>query len=118
MNPEDVGKLSTTELDALIAAAVKERTKRPDPHPLQPPKEFEATVNPAWFVFLVGESTIIQFRHAGHGWVSIAIPPPERAHLASLLMHHSLLGNITKAGEQKPDAAPPVPPGQGGGTVH
>jgi hypothetical protein len=117
MNQEDVARLSAAELDALIAIAVKERTKRADPHPLQPPKEFEATLNPAWFVFLAGENTIIQLRHAGHGWVSIAIPPPERAHLLSLLLHHALLPAHLKGGGQQPGAAP-VPPSQGGGTVH
>jgi hypothetical protein len=116
MTPEEIAQLPTAELDLLVTRAVKERTKRPDPHPLQPPQEFEATLNPAWFVFLAGENTIIQFRHAGHGWVSIAIPPPERAHLASLLLHHALLPQV-RGGEQKP-AAVPVPPSQGGGTVH
>ena len=116
MSPEDVARLSTAEIDSLIALAVKERTKRPDPHPLQPPQEFEATLNPAWFVFLAGENTVIQLRHAGHGWVCIAIPPPERAHLASLLLHHALLPQ-SRGGEPKPAAAP-VPPSQGGGTVH
>jgi hypothetical protein len=116
MTPEAIAGLPTAELDRLIALAVKERTKRADPHPLQPPQEFEATFNPAWFVFLAGENTIVQFRHAGHGWVCIAIPPPERAHLASLLLHHALLPQA-RGGEQAP-AAVPVPPSQGGGTVH
>jgi hypothetical protein len=117
MSPAEVSGLSTAELDALIAAAAKERTKRPEPHPPQAPQEFDATFNPAWFVFLAGENTVFQFRHAGHGWVSIAIPPPERAHLLSLLLHHSLLGTRVRGGE--PVAEPvPIPPSRGGGTVH
>ena len=112
----DLSKLSAAELDALIAAAVKERTKRPDPHPQAAPKEFEATLNPAWFVFLAGENTIFQIRHAGHGWVSIAIPPAERAHLLSLFLHHALLSGRPRENEQP--SVVPVPPSQGGGTVH
>jgi hypothetical protein len=47
--------------------------------------------------------------------VSIAIPPPERAHLASLFLHHSLMAVRPKAGEA---IASPVLPSTGGGTVH
>lgn len=117
MSPEEVSRLSTAELDALIAAAAKERTKRPEPHPPQAPQEFDATFNPAWFIFLAGANTIFQFRHAGHGWVSIAIPPPERAHLLSLLLHHSLLGTLVRGNDQVQQAVP-IPPSSGGGTVH
>jgi hypothetical protein len=117
MTPPELAALPTAELDALIAAAVKERTKRPDPHPVEAPKEFEATLNPAWFAFLAGDNTVLQIRHAGHGWVSIAIPPPERAHLASLFLHHSLLAPPAKVPGQAALAIP-VPPSQGGGTVH
>jgi hypothetical protein len=116
MTPADVSSLSTAELDALIAAAVKERTKRPEPHPPAAPAEFDATFNPAWFVFLTGDNTVFQIRHAGHGWVSIVIPPPERAHLLSLFLHHALVGSLAKAGAEA--RAVPAPPGSGGGTVH
>ena len=117
MSPAEVSALSTAELDALIAAAVKERTKRPEAHPPQAPAEFDATLNPAWFVFLAGDNTVFQIRHAGHGWVSIAIPPPERAHLLSLFLHHALVATQVRAGEQA--ARPvPAPPSSGGGTVH
>ena len=102
MTPAELTALPTNELDALIALAVKERTKRVDPHPNEAPKEFEATMNPTWFVFLAGESTVLQIRHLGHGWVSIALPPVERAHLASVLMHHSLLTPYMKPGEGRP----------------
>ena len=118
MNAEEVARLSTAELDALIATAVKERTRRPEGHPAQPPQQFDATLNPGWFVFLAGDNTVLQLRHAGHGWVSVAIPPPERAHLASLLLHHALLQGVKPPA---PPAAPPAPdrPGAGGGgTVH
>ena len=117
MTPTELAALSSPELDALIAAAAKERTKRADPHPNEAPKEFEATLNPAWFVFLAGENTVIQIRHLAHGWVSIAMPPVERAHFASVLMHHSLLAAHAKPGEGQAGAAP-VPPRAGGGTVH
>jgi hypothetical protein len=115
MTRDDIAKLSAAELDALVAMAVKERTQRSEPMPAEAPKEFEATFNPAWVVFLAGANTIVQFKHLGHGWVSIAIPPPERAHLASLFLHHSLMAVQPKAGETVPA---PVPPSTGGGTVH
>lgn len=117
MTQPDMTTLTAAELDALIAAAAKERQKRADPHPPEAPKEFEATLNPAWFVFLAGENTVFQIRHAGHGWVSIAIPPPERAHLLSLFLHHALLSAHARGSESKPIPVP-VPPSQGGGTVH
>ncbi|HXN15425.1 MAG TPA: hypothetical protein VN878_03555 [Usitatibacter sp.] len=117
MTLSDIAKMTTAELDAFIAVAVKERTKRADPQPAEAPKEFEATLNPAWFVFLAGENTIFQLRHAGHGWVSVAIPPPERAHLMSLFLHHALLAPPAKGAEQLPSTVP-VPPTGGGGTVH
>jgi hypothetical protein len=115
MTPDDIARLTAAELDALVAMASKERTKRPDPMPAEAPKEFEATFNPAWLVFLAGVNTIVQFKHLGHGWVSVAIPPPERAHLASLFLHHSLM-----AAQPKADAPTPVSvlPSAGGGTVH
>jgi hypothetical protein len=117
MTLPDFAKMPAAELDALIAGAVKERTRRTDPHPEQPPKEFDATLNPAWFVFLAGDNTIFQIRHAGHGWVSIAIPPPERAHLLSLFLHHALIGGPAKPAGERPGLVP-VPPSGGGGTVH
>lgn len=118
MTQAELAALTTPDLDALIARAVKERTKRADPHPNEAPKEFEATLNPTWFVFLAGENTVVQLRHLGHGWVSIALPPVERAHLASVLLHHSLLTpNLMKAGEGQPVPVP-VPPRAGGGVVH
>ncbi len=115
MTRDDIVKLSAAELDALVAMAVKERTQRSEPMPAEAPKEFEATFNPAWLVFLAGDNTIVQFKHLGHGWVSIAIPPPERAHLASLFLHHSLMAIQPRA-----DAPGRVPvlPSAGGGTVH
>ena len=115
MTHDEIAKLTAAELDALVAMAAKERTKRSDPMPAEAPKEFEATFNPAWLVFLVGDNTIVQFKHLGHGWVSIAIPPPERAHLASLFLHHSLMAIQPKADAPSPI---PVPPSAGGGTVH
>lgn len=118
MKPEEIARLSTAELDALIAAAVQERTKRPEPHAAQPPQQFEATLNPAWFTFLAGDNTMLQLRHAGHGWVSVGLPPAERAHLASLLMHHCLLRGL-QTGAQVQISVPPVPaPAGGGGSLH
>lgn len=118
MSPEDVARLATAELDALIAAAVHERTKRPEPQPTQPPQQFEATLNPAWFVFLAGDNTIVQLRHAGHGWVCVAIPPAERAHLASLLLHHSLLRGLAVSTPAQVTAATAPAPAGGGGSLH
>jgi hypothetical protein len=115
MTHDEIAKLTAAELDAIIAMAAKERTQRAEPMPAEAPKEFEATFNPAWLVFLAGENTIVQFKHLGHGWVSVAIPPAERAHLASLFLHHSLMAVRPKADQPSPI---PVPPSAGGGTVH
>ena len=115
MTPQDMAGMPTAELDALIAMAAKERTKRTEAHPAEAPKDFDATFNPAWSVFLVGENTVVQLKHLGHGWIAIAIPPLERAHLASLLLHHSLIASKGGAQSQAPAT---VPPSAGGGTVH
>ena len=112
---ESISAMTTAELDALIAAAAKERTRRSEAHAAEAPKEFDATFNPAWSVFLAGENTIVQLKHLGHGWIAIAIPPMERAHLASLLLHHSL---IASQGGAQTKGSPAVPPSAGGGTVH
>ena len=115
MTPENIAGLPTAELDALIAMAAKERTKRTEPHAAEAPKEFDATFNPAWSVFLAGENTVVQVKHLGHGWIAIAVPPVERAHLASLLLHHSLIASKGGAQAQVPAA---TLPSAGGGTVH
>ena len=112
----NIAGMTTAEIDELIAQLAKERAKRPEPQPAEAPKEFEATLNPAWFVFLAGDNTILQIRHAAHGWVSIAIPPRERAHLGSLFMHHALLAPPKNVAEVP--IASPMPPIGGGGTVH
>src|SRR5258705_13588515 len=112
---KSISAMPTAELDALIAIAAKERTKRPEPFPAEAPKEFDATFNPAWSVFLAGENTIVQLKHLGHGWIAVAIPPLERAHLATLLLHHSL---IAAKGEAQTPGPAPMPPSAGGGTVH
>lgn len=119
MTEQDIAALSTAELDSLIALAGKERTRRADPQPAQAPQHFDATFNPAWFVFLAGDNSVIQLRHAGFGWVSVMIPPAERAHLASLLLHHSLLKGLAQGAAPPPVPVAPVPsPAGGGGSVH
>ena len=115
MTQEEIAALPTAQLDALIAMAARERTKRADPLAAEAPKEFDATFNPAWSVFLAGENTIVQLKHLGHGWIAVAIPPTERAHLASLLLHHSLIASKGAAGAPVPAT---LPPSAGGGTVH
>ena len=116
MTEDDFGRMATEQIDAFIATAVKERTKRADPHPPEAPKQFDATFNPAWFAFLAGENTVLQIKHLGHGWVSIAFPPRERANLASLFLHHALLAP-PKALDVAPNMVP-TPTASGGGTVH
>ena len=116
--PTDLESLTTTELDDLIARALHLRSKRQEPHPEKPPPEFEATLNPAWFVFLLGANSMLQFRHAGAGWISVAIPPPERAHLATMLMHHALLAPPPPVAASAQPGPPPSLAGGGGGTMH
>jgi hypothetical protein len=117
MTPDEIARMPSAQIDELIAMAAKERAKRPDPHPAEAPKHFDATFNPAWLVFLAGENTIVQIKHLAHGWVSIAIPPAERAHLLALFLQHSLTAAQGK-GEGGAAGMAPVPPSAGGGTVH
>ena len=113
MTQPDLSRMSAAELDGLIVAAVVERAKREPAVPMEQPQTIEAIVDPRWFVFAVGENSIVQIRHPGHGWLGFLIPPPSRAQLLSLFLQHALMPAT------KPGVAPPAPPPTpGGGKVH
>jgi hypothetical protein len=105
-------QFSTAELEALIAAASAERAKREPAVAMEHPKTFEAILDPRWAITLAHPNTILQVRHPGLGWIAFVIPPNERAHLLSVLLHFALVGAATPA-----QAVVQVPT-TGGGTVH
>lgn len=108
----DLEQMSGAELEALIAAAAKERTKREPAVAMQHPTTFEAIVDPRWAITLAHPNTILQVRHPGLGWLAFVIPPNERAHILAVLLHFAL---ATPAPQQQ---APLPVPTTGGGTVH
>ena len=112
MQPE-LTSLSAAELDALIASAVAERAKREPQVTMEQPKTIEAIIDPRWFVFPVGENSVVQIRHPGHGWLGFMFPPASRAQLLSLFLQHALMP-VIKA--EIITAAPP--PAAGGGKMH
>ena len=113
MTQAELEQLSSAELEALIAAAARERTKREPAVAMQHPTTFEAILDPRWAITLANPNTILQVRHPGLGWLAFVIPPNERAHIISVLLHFALV----MPAPQQPQAPVPVPT-TGGGTVH
>ncbi len=120
----ELSSLSATELDELIAAAVKRRAElKPEPA-TQPPEKCEAIVNPAWHTSPLAQGVLFLLRHPGLGWLGFVLPHEHRVHLASLWLHQSLLHKqppAEAAVEPDPTPSPPMPPnvGAGGsGTLH
>ena len=109
----DLSSLSATELDELITNAAKIRQALQPPVPLQPPETSEATVDTAWRSLMHGANTVLQLRHLGLGWVTVILPPHERASLLTLFLRQAL---AVPAGQAP--APPPPLPGSGGGTLH
>jgi hypothetical protein len=109
----DLSSLSATELDELITNAAKIRQALQPPVPLQPPETSEATVDPAWRSLMHGANTVLQLRHLGLGWVTVILPPHERASLLTLFLRQALAVPVGQA-----PAPPPPLPGSGGNTLH
>lgn len=99
--------MDTVELDALIARASQQRRQLQPEIPREAPKHAHGEFDPAWQTFLDGENTILQFRHSGFGWLSFVIPPHERAHLLSLLVHHALVKQPQPPEREQPSHVPP-----------
>ncbi len=109
--PIDVSQFSASELDNLIGKAATRRAILEPTHPIQPPKQAEAILNPQWFTCYVELGTRFQIRHPGFGWLSFVIFPNERAQLLGLLLNQALF----KLQGTTSDAPPSV---TGGSTVH
>ena len=117
----ELSTLSATELDELIALAVKRRAEmKPEP-PTQPPEQCEAIVNPAWHTSPLPQGVLFMLRHPGLGWLGFVLPHEHRVHLASLWLHQSLLHKPATEPASGPATPPALPPnvGAGGsGTLH
>jgi len=112
----DLASLSAAELDELITTAAKIRQSLQPPVPLEPPQTSEATIDPAWRSLMHGPNTVLQLRHLGLGWVTVILPPHERASLLTLFLRQAL---AVPAGQ--PSGSPPPPPplaSSGGNTLH
>lgn len=106
----DLTKLTTEQLDDLLARAAKHRASLLPAPSTEHPKPIDVVVNPEWYTGLVDSGTLLQIRHPGFGWMSFLIPSNERAHLLSLFLRQALF-----VPEQGTVSAPP--PGSGGGAV-
>src|SRR5215470_11208984 len=104
----DISNLSAAELDELIDKAAKLRQALQPPVALQPPETSEATVDPAWRSLLHGPNTILQLRHLGRGWVTVIIPPHERANLLTVFLRQAL--SVPAVQSSSPGSPPPPPP--------
>lgn len=113
----DLSKLSAAELDELIASAAKLRQSLQPAVALEPPQTSEATIDPAWRSLMHGANTVLQLRHLGLGWVTVIIPPHERANLLTTFLRQALTPPPVQAA---PPGSPPPPPleSSGGNTVH
>jgi len=114
-HPVDLSKLTAEQLDDLITDAWQLWATLQPPHPAEAPKgEQVAMLDPAWSVGLENNGdTHLQLRHHGVGWLSFRIPPNERSHLLTVLLHQALVLLPKVEGQ----TAPPLS-GSGGGTLH
>ena len=113
----DLSGLSAKELDELIASAAKMRQALQPPVALEPPQTSEATIDPAWRSLMHGANTVLQVRHLGVGWVTVILPPHERANLLTVFLRQAL--SVSVAPATAPDSPPPPPlASSGGNTVH
>ena len=112
----DLSSFSAAELDELIEKAAKIRQALQPPVPLEPPETSEATIDPAWRSLMHGPNTVLQLRHLGRGWVTVILPPHERASLLTLFLRQAL---AFPAGQSSGSPPPPPPlPSSGGNTLH
>ena len=112
----DISNFTAPELDELIASAAKLRQALQPPVALEPPQTSEATIDPAWRSLVHGANTILQLRHLGLDWVTVILPPHERANLLSVFLRQSLSMSLAPTPAAHP---PPLPEASSGGnTVH
>jgi hypothetical protein len=116
----DISTLSADELDDLIAAAAKRRIELKPDHPLQPPEQCEATLNPAWHTSPMPQGVLFMLRHPAFGWLGFVLPHEHRVHLSMLWLHQSLLYKpLETTNAPEPPPVSPATIGSGGsGTLH
>jgi len=114
----DLSSLSAAELDQLITSAAKLRQALQPAVALEPPQTSEATIDPAWRSLMHGPNTVLQLRHLGLGWVTVIIPPHERANLLTLFLRQALSVSATPAASPDSPQPPPPLPSSGGNTLH
>jgi len=113
----DLSSFSASDLDELIANASKLRQAILPPIALEPPQTSEATIDPAWRSLMHGVNTVLQLRHLGLGWVTVILPPHERANLLTVFLRQAL--SVPAPPATAPDSPPPAPlASSGGNTVH
>ena len=113
----DLSGLSAPELDELITSAAKLRQGVQPPVAAEPPQTSEATIDPAWRVLMHGANTVLQLRHLGLGWVTVILPPHERANLLTVFLRQAL--SVPAAPSTAPGSPSPSPlASSGGNTVH
>jgi hypothetical protein len=112
----DISHLTAPQLDELIASAAKLRQGMQPPVSLEPPQTSEATIDPAWRSLVHGANTILQLRHLGLGWVTVILPPHERANLLSVFLRQALSTSPVPAAAAQPPPSPEA--SSGGNTVH
>lgn len=95
----DISKLTAAELDELIAKAAARRAGLEPPISNEAPKQTQAPFDPRWVCYTSGENTVLQIQHLGLGWITVIIPPHERANLLTLLLRQALLPAQAKVAE-------------------
>jgi hypothetical protein len=98
---------------ARAMAALEHGALQP-PVSLEPPQTSEATIDPAWRSVVHGANTILQLRHLGLGWVTVILPPHERANLLSVFLRQALSMSLAPAAAAHP---PPSPEASSGGNA-
>lgn len=91
----DISGLDAEQLDDLISKCADRRADLLPRIPAELAGDEEKIVaainNPRWNCSLDEDYTILSFRHPGLGWLSFAMPHPERSYLMSTLLLHSTL---------------------------
>jgi len=105
----DISALTAKELDDLILQCAERRADLLPRIPAELAGDEEKIVaainNPRWNCSLDEDYTILSFRHPGLGWLSFAMPHPERSYLMTTFFLHS---TITR-GETEPNSAGNIP---------
>jgi|SRR3989338_5010318 len=114
----DISNLTATELDELISKAAEKRAGMMPHISYDPPKDGTFTFNPGWYVDLVDTGSLVQIRSPGVGWVSVVIPPIDRARIASMLTMHCLMSAATQTSPTTAAHTPTITGVGGGGVLH